>query len=359
MFNEDLYYKPIEVKSAFNGNYVLYESKGDEYRSLSVLQYLLDIKPYLYDLIEEYSYNDSWKIQLNMRVSFASLTDSTVRQILYSKSDNVEIIHAVDTNGVINELFDTFLKRYQEGLETKMIGSRYFFEKVDLLQYHFHKITLKRGSSYIASPDCVNNKKSTINPHNINDNNRFLYSIVAILNYQSIPSNPERISNLKPFISGYNWDDIEFPAGHKDYSVFEKNNTGIALNILYIPHNTFEIRPCYISKHNKTCNIQANLLMITDGQKNWHYLAIKSIPALLRGITSSQNGDFYCLNCFHSYRTLNALKTHEKLCEDHDYCNIKMPNDDNKYISSTSGKNSLRIPLVIYADFECLRFKMD
>ena len=186
-----------------------------------------------------------------------------------------------------------------------------------------------------------------------------MYSIVAPLNYQSIPSNPERISNLKPFISGYNWSDIEFPAGHKDYSAFEKNNTGIALNILYIPHNTFEIRPCYISKHNKTCNIQANLLMITDGQKNWHYLAIKSIPALLRGITSSQNGDFYCLNCFHSYRTLNALKNHEKICEDHDYCNMKMPDDDHKYISSTSGKNSLRVPIVIYADFECLLFKMD
>ena len=120
------------------------------------------------------------------------------------------------------------------------------------IQYHFHKVTLKRGSSYIASPDWVDNKKSTINPHDIIDNNCFLYSIVAALNYQSIPSNPERISNLTPFISGYNWDDIEFPAGHKDYSAFEKNNTGIALNILYIPHNTFEIRPCYISKHNKT-----------------------------------------------------------------------------------------------------------
>ena len=130
LFNEDLYYKPIEVKSTFNGNYVLYERKGDEYRSLSVLQYLLDIKPYLYDLIEEYSYNDSWKTQLNMRVSFASLTDSTVRQTLYSKSNNVEIIHAADTNGVINELFDTFLKRYQEGLETKMIGSNIFFLKL-------------------------------------------------------------------------------------------------------------------------------------------------------------------------------------------------------------------------------------
>ena len=99
--------------------------------------------------------------------------------------------------------------------------------------------------------------------------------------------------------------------------------------------------------------------MITDGKENWDYLPIKSIPALLRGITSSHNGDFCCLNCFHSYRTLKALKNHEKICEGQDYCTVKMPNDDNKYISSTSGKNSLRLPTVIYADFECLLFKMD
>ena len=159
LFNEDVYYESVEVKSAFNGNYVLYESNGDKIRSLSVLEYLSKIRPYLYDLIQEYSCNGSWKIQLNARLSFIPLTDSNVREILYSKSDNVNILHAVDTNGVIDELFDNFLKRYQDGLETKMSGSSYFFEKVDLLEYHFHKITLKRGSSYIPSPEWINNKK--------------------------------------------------------------------------------------------------------------------------------------------------------------------------------------------------------
>ena len=75
----------------------------------------------------------------------------------------MNILHAVDTNGVIDELFDTFLKGYQDGLETKITGSSYFFEKVDLLVYHFHKVTLKRGSSYIASRKSINKKKSTIN----------------------------------------------------------------------------------------------------------------------------------------------------------------------------------------------------
>ena len=38
--------------------------------------------------------------------------------------------------------------------------------------------------------------------------------------------------------------------------------------------------------------------MITDGTSNRHYLAVKSISGLLRGITSNPNGDFHCLNCF-------------------------------------------------------------
>ena len=43
--------------------------------------------------------------------------------------------------------------------------------------------------------------------------------------------------------------------------------------------------------------------MITDDDKRWYHLAVKSISGLLRGITSNHVGDFYCLNCFYSYTT--------------------------------------------------------
>ena len=98
---------------------------------------------------------------------------------------------------------------------------------------------------------------------------------------------------------------IEFRSHSKDWRKCECNNKTIALNILYVPYKTEEIRQAYISKHNDKRNIQVNLLMITD---NWHYLAIKNISGLLRGITSNHNGDFYCLNCLHSYRTKIILK---------------------------------------------------
>ena len=117
------------------------------------------------------------------------------------------------------------------------------------------------------------------------------------MNHQNFNHNPERISKLESFINNYNWTDIEFPSHSKDWRKSECNNKAIALNILYVPYNTKEIRQAYISEHNDECNNQLNLLMITDGTSNWHYLSIKSISGLLRGITSSHNGDFYYLNC--------------------------------------------------------------
>ena len=51
----------------------------------------------------------------------------------------------IETEDIINELFKTFRKRYQEGLETKMKKSSFTFERVHLLEYHLHKISLNRG----------------------------------------------------------------------------------------------------------------------------------------------------------------------------------------------------------------------
>ena len=72
--------------------------------------------------------------------------------------------------------------------------------------------------------------------------------------------------------------------------------------------------------------------MITNDNENWHYLAVKSLSGLLRGIISNCNGDFYCLNCLYSYRTKERLQKHEKVCKGHDYFYVKMPNEDKKNI---------------------------
>ena len=238
----------------------------------------------------------------------------------------------------------------------------------------FIKIKLKRGKSYIKSPDWIFNKRAAINPKN-KDNKCFQYSITVALNHQNIQNHPERISNIKPFIGKYNWKDIDFPARIKDWEKFEKNNKEIALNIVYTAPNKEKIKLAYKSKYNRKRKNQVVLLIITDNKHSdeideWHCIALKSIPtddgfnrpirilsALFRGITSNNHGDFYCLDCLHSFTTDNKLKKHERLCNNHDYCHIEMPTDNNNTLKYNHGEKSLKAPWVIYADFECLPIK--
>ena len=84
---------------------------------------------------------------------------------------------------------------------------------------------------------------------------------------------------------------------------------------------------------------------------------MKSLSALLRGILSSNNGDFYCLNYFHSYPTLNKLKKCERVINNHDYCHVDMPKEHEK--NKIPGEKSLKVPFIIYVDLECLLKKCD
>ena len=113
-----------------------------------------------------------------------------------------------------------------------------------------------------------------------------MLSVCYNLNYEPIKNHSERISKIKLFIYQYNWKQIDFPSPKKDWKRFEKNNKLIALNILYVPHNTEEIRHAYKSKYDEKRENKIILLIITDGKK-WYYLAVKSFSALLRGAINS------------------------------------------------------------------------
>ena len=121
--------------------------------------------------------------------------------------------------------------------------------------------------------------------------------------------------------------------------------------------NTEKIGHAFKSKYNLTCENQLILLMITDGEK-WHYLCVKSLSALFRGITRNNNGDFHCLNCFKSYTTENKLKKHKKVCETHDYCYVQMPEED-KILKYNHREKSMKVPFIIYADLESLFKKIN
>ena len=83
----------------------------------------------------------------------------------------------------LKKLFDSLKNRYQSNLQS-MRGSEFVFDYVQLLYYKCHKINPVCGGSYMESPDCIKNKKATINPINKKDNKRFQYALTVALNYK-------------------------------------------------------------------------------------------------------------------------------------------------------------------------------
>ena len=198
---------------------------------------------------------------------------------MYTRSDNTEIMFGDDNDDIIEQLFESLLKKYEENFQNKMRGSEFEFDGVNFLYYDFNKTSINRGGSYIDSPKWLKDKKSTINPKN-NDDKCFQYAVTLALNLDKIKKDPQRVSKIKPFIEKYNLEDIDFPSTSKDWKKFERNNEA-TLNILYVPYNTKEINIAYKSKNNLTQEKQIILLMIRDGQK-WHYLVVKNLSRLRR-----------------------------------------------------------------------------
>ena len=132
-----------------------------------------------------------------------------------------------DANEVIGELFESLHSRHQEHL----------FDSIQLMYYKFHKLNFIQGSSYTDFPDQIKKKKATINPKNTDDKcfqYAFQYAATVALNYDKTKWDPERVSNIKPFINKYKCKGINYPSKIDDWKTLEKNNITIALNILYI-----------------------------------------------------------------------------------------------------------------------------
>ena len=170
------YYKPVIVRGAFNGDYIQYESKEDKGKNLSTKKYLQMIKPYLRDIINSHKTlgllryhsgnkswleetSSAWKIQLTMAINFISSKDSDETRTRLTKSNNVEIMIGSETDEIIEDLFEPFLQKYQEGLEESIRGSEIVYDSVDVLYYNLNNVSLSRGGSYIDSPKWLKNKK--------------------------------------------------------------------------------------------------------------------------------------------------------------------------------------------------------
>ena len=95
-----------------------------------------------------------------MAINFISSKDSDETRTMHTKSKNVKIMIGSETSEIIEDLFESFLQKYQEGLEESVRGSEFVYDSVDALYYNLNKVSLSRGGSYIDSSKWLKNNKS-------------------------------------------------------------------------------------------------------------------------------------------------------------------------------------------------------
>ena len=109
--------------------------------------------------IIEHKTQSEWKIQLTIAINFISFKDSDETRTMHIKSHNVEIMMGSETDEIIEELFESFLQKYQEGVEESMRGSEFVYDSVDALYYNLNKVSLSTSGSYIDSSKWIKTQR--------------------------------------------------------------------------------------------------------------------------------------------------------------------------------------------------------
>ena len=360
----DKYYAPILTSSLFDKGCQSYHFRGDKMRNMSVKSYFDKILPYLSVLIDE---NKVYEQKIQIDIGFNMIHISNNRRIThFSRSDNIICMPSSNTNEILEQLLASLFEKFNDDLQLSRENSNFVYESVEECNIHFNKIDLRRGASFIDTPEWLKHKKAIINPQNKNDVYCFMYAICIAL-YDELGKNPGRIIKKLDIYSTFNWKNIDFVASYEDYATFERLNSDIALNVLYVPFNEENLCPEYTSNRNFDKIDQVILLKISDCEGKWHFLALPSNPdedkverpynslsRLMEGISSNSHGDFYCLGCFSSFRTKSTLKNHVDLCKNNKFAKIELPEESSNFKTYKPGAKSLKMDTVVYADFESI-----
>ena len=287
--------------------------------------------------------------------------DGTAGDIYYEKIEmpfnslTTAFFDASDISDFIEQIL-AYIKAQTEN--PKFPKSGFTLYKIMHLYINFHRLVFTRGSSYTELPKWIKSKKAVINSQN-KDEKCFKWVTIATLHHEEIKHHPERISLLRPYENQYNWKGLEFPVSIKKIDKFEKNNPGIAVNVLFSNNKNQNIYTARRSERNVKCKKQVNLLMIVDGEKR-HYTAINNISKLLSKLNGKTRRAYhFCMNCLNGFRTESARDKHYECYSSKGHVKVKMPTEKEKWLKFHDGQYQFKVPFMLYADFESILKPVD
>ena len=159
--------------------------------------------------------------------------------------------------------------------------------------------------------------------------------------------NPERVNHYTQYVTELNLANIDMPMQLKHIPKFEKQNE-ISVCVFGYEKGVY---PLHISKHRFPTHV--NLLLIHSGD-NHHYCLIKNLDRLLSHQNKHHGHTYFCPYCLHGYTSKELEAKHRPYCEIHGPQKIKMPTETEKILKFKNFAHQLKVPVVIYAEFECL-----
>src|SRR5436190_9120067 len=275
----------------------------------------------------KYAIDDSGNAVVNAK------SNPTFKSKMTTLTNKSQLIEQINLNiDKIYESFDTYQKE----------GSGWQYVRSDNWLLKIYRYLPLKATSYIPTPKTLlPKKKSILNIKNC-DNKCFLWCVLASL-YPPKYKNPVFVCNYLKYERQLNMTDIPYPVDVKHISRFENMNN-ISVNVFCYCEET--ITPIRITKSIKLKHV--NLLVLHNGRRK-HFCLITNFDSLLSNYNKEKK--YYCYYCLRPQYNQSNLDKHINLCIKHEHQVIKLPKY--KTIKFTNYRFKLKIPYVIYGDFEC------
>ena len=330
-----------EGKSALKGFAKQFFIRGDD--SSSLQEFLLKARGHVVKILRENPHTKT-KCILHCEMSRMVGEEEIVADpFLHSQQKknlgtNLEIVGEME-----NEMIEN-LENFNRG------GSNWMFEKVIRLEIQFARwnplrgVPL-RGSSWIALPPALQKKKALINMKN-EDDMCFKWCLARACNPVAI--HPERITaKLQEQAEELNWDGCQFPMAVNKIKLFESRNPHISVNCF--GWRSGSVFPLKIVREEKECHVD---LLLLKKEFNSHFVLVKNFSRLLSSqVVRNGHERFFCKSCLNSFRRVEKLKEHKKICGEFEPTKIEVPGG---LCSFRNFQKIMHVPVVGYADFESI-----
>ena len=339
-------------KSCFNN--MLYKKVWRLRGSKDILTALFNQKKHIKrSILHHLHKNQPLKFYITVKVHLYKIDTKTDlkhnKEVVYFHGKTRIILKSDEFDQLYDDAREKIWKSFDNWLKN---GSGFRIDSVENIQLTVAKYTPIFGTSYIKTPKSLLGKRALINVKN-QDNLCFIWAILSALYTNNVKTNVGVVYSYRKYLNMLKYDASTMPMQIEGIPQFEKKNE-LAINVYSVKKNGNQINPLYITKiRDKTL---INLLLIMGKKKN-HYVWIKNLNQLLCKKREG-HAKVFCPFCMYGFvKKRNGernLKSHMEYCKEYESQRIVFPNKGEEYIKFDEFEKGMKMPFVIYADFECI-----